>query len=187
LPGSRKNELRYLLPIFQESVEQLVKNVPNLVVVIPTVQTVADKLKEKLKTWRIPHLIIQGEKERYDAFAAADVALAASGTVSLELAMAGVPHLIAYKLSPLTGFLAKHLLKIRFVNLLNLLSDREIVPELLQENCTVDKIVETVRRLLAHPEQKTKESLKKLGLGAPYSPSDKMASELKKMARKRKK
>ena len=187
LPGSRKNELKYLLPIFQESVEQLQRDIPNLVVVIPTVQTVADKLKEKLKGWSVPHLVIQGEKERYDAFAAADVALAASGTVSLELAMAGVPHLIAYKLSPLTGFLARHLLKIRFVNLLNILSDREIIPELLQENCTVDKVVETVRRLLAEPDQKAEESLKKLGLGSPDSPSDKMATVLEKMARKPKK
>jgi len=185
LPGSRKNELKYLLPIFKESVEELQRKIPNLFVVIPTVQTVADKLRKGLNYWQVPHLIVEGEKERYDAFAAADVALAASGTVSLELAMAGVPHLIAYKVSPLTGFLARHLLKIRFVNLLNILSDREIIPELLQENCTVDKIVEKVRRLLAHPDQKTNQSLKKLGLGAPYSPSDKMASVLRKMVRKK--
>ena len=101
--------------------------------------------------------------------------------------MAGVPHLIAYKVSPLTGFLAKHLLKIRFVNLLNILSDREIVPELLQENCTVDRVVETVRQLLSHPDQKVDESLKKLGLGSSHSPSEKMASVLEKIARKRKK
>ena len=185
LPGSRKNELKYLLPIFKESVEELQRKIPNLFVVIPTVQTVADKLQKKLNDWTVPHLIVEGEKERYDAFAAADVALAASGTVSLELAMAGVPHLIAYKVSPLTGFLARHLLKIRFVNLLNILSDREIIPELLQENCTVDKIVEKVRQLLAHPDQKADQSLKKLGLGAPYSPSDKMASVLRKMVRKK--
>ena len=90
-------------------------------------------------------------------------------------------------MSPLTGFLAKHLLKIRFVNLLNILSNREIVPELLQDNCTVDKIVETVRQLLENPAQNTKESLKKLGLGEAYSPSDKMASVLKEMAEKQKK
>ena len=187
LPGSRKNELKYLWPVFRESVEQLKNYVPNLFVIIPTVRTVSDRLVELLHGWRMPHLVITGEKERYNAFAAADVALAASGTVSLELAMAGVPHLIAYKVSPLTGAIARRLLKIRFVNLLNILADEEIIPELLQENCTVDKVVETLRQLLAHPEQATRESLKKLGLGGDDSPSDKLSKELKKLARKRKK
>jgi len=187
LPGSRKNEIKYLWPVFQESAEKMKRDIPNLFVVIPTVQTVAETLRKKTKNWDIPHLIIQGEKERYDAFAAANIALAASGTVSLELAMAGVPHLIAYKVSPLTAILAKRLLKIRFVNLLNILADREIVPELLQDKCTVDQIVDTLKSLLKNPQQLTSESLKKLGLGAKHSPSDKLAEELKKMAGKRKK
>lgn len=187
LPGSRTNEIRYLLPIFKKSVEQLRQYRPDLFVVIPTVKTVSDRLKQGLEGWDVPYVIVTGEQERYHAFAAADVALAASGTVSLELAMAGVPHLIAYKVSPLTGAIARRLLKIRFVNLLNILADREIIPELLQENCTVYNVVETLRQLLEHPEQATSESLKKLGLGESYSPSDKLAKELQKLARKDKK
>jgi len=187
LPGSRRNEIKYLWPVFQKSAEQMSLEIPNLFVVIPTVQTVADTVREKTKNWDIPHVIIQGEKERYDAFAAANVALAASGTVSLELAMAGVPHLIAYKVSPLTALIAKRLLKIRFVNLLNILANREIVPELLQDKCNVDKIVDTLKDLLRHPNQKTSDSLKKLGLQAKRSPSDKLASELKKISGKSKK
>lgn len=187
LPGSRKNEIKYLLPVFKESAELLQSYVPNLFVVIPTVATVADRIRKELASWPVPHIIVSGERERYDAFAAATVALAASGTVSLELAMAGVPHLIAYKVSPLTGAIARRLLKIRFVNLLNLLADQEIIPELLQEDCTVDNVVETLRQLLEHPEQATTESLKKLGLGDPHSPSDKLAEELQKIARQRKK
>lgn len=187
LPGSRKNEVKYLLPVFKEAVEELRTKHPNLYVVVPSVKTVSERVKEKLKDWKIPYVMVSGEKERYHAFAAANVALAASGTVSLELAMAGVPHLIAYKLSPLTGMLARRLLKIRFVNLLNLLVDKEVIPELLQENCKVDKIVSVVQQLLAHPEQATKESLKRLGLGASESPSDKMAELLQKLARKGKK
>ncbi len=184
LPGSRRNEIKYLLPVFKDTVEQLTKYVPDLFVVIPTVKTVSETVKKHLSNWSVPHVIVAGEKERYDAFAAADVALAASGTVSVELAMAGVPHLIAYKVSPLTGVIVKKLLKIRFVNLLNLLVDKEVVPELLQENCTVDKLVEVLRQLLAHPEQATQESLKKLGLGQPSSPSDKLSEELQKLSQK---
>ena len=176
LPGSRRNEIKYLLPVFRAAVEELQAYVPNLYVVIPTVQTVAPRVQEALNGWQIPHAIVMGETERYDAFAASDVALAASGTVSIELAMAGVPHLIAYKVSPLTGMIARRLLKIRFVNLLNLLSDKEVIPELLQENCTVDNIVEHLRELLAHPHQDTRPGLEKLGLGLPESPSDKLAT-----------
>ena len=187
LPGSRKNEIKYLLPVFKESVERLQKKIPNLFVVLPTVKTVSATLEKQLSDWTVPYLTVMGEKERYDAFSAADVALAASGTVSLELAMAGVPNFIAYKVSPLTGAIAKRLLKIRFVNLLNILSDKEIIPELLQENCTVDKVVATLQKLLQHPEQATTESLQKLGLGLPNSPSDKLALELQKLVRKNKK
>ncbi|MBQ8557422.1 MAG: lipid-A-disaccharide synthase [Alphaproteobacteria bacterium] len=176
LPGSRKNEVKYLLPIFKEAVEKIQKQVPDLFVVIPTVATVADKLKENFAGWMVPHIVVQGEKERYNAFAASQVSMAASGTVSLELAMAGVPHLIAYRVSPLTGFMARHLLKIKFVNLINLLVDKEIIPELLQENCTVDKLTETILNLLNNPKQETQESLKQLGLGEILSPSEKTAS-----------
>jgi len=185
LPGSRKNEIKYLLPVFRESAEKMMQEIPNLFVVLPTVQTVAEKVKEQLRDWSVPHQVVLGEKERYDAFAAADVALAASGTVSLELAMAGVPHLIAYKVSPLTAIIVKRLLKIRFVNLLNILADKEIVPELLQDKCNVDKIVDTLKELLDNPRQMTKEGLKKLGLGARQSPSDKLATELQKIAEKK--
>lgn len=184
LPGSRKNEIKYLLPVFRESAELLQSYVPQLFVIVPTVATVADRIKKELAGWPVPHVIVTGEKERYDAFAASDVALAASGTVSVELAMAGVPHLIAYKVSPLTGIIARKLLKIRFVNLLNLMVDKEVIPELLQEDCTVDNVVETLRGLLAHPEQATRESLEKLGLGDPHAPSDKLAEELQKLARR---
>ena len=73
---------------------------------------------------------------------------------------------------------------ISYLNLLNILADDAVIPELLQENCTVDKIVDTLKVLLAHPEQMTEESLKKLGLGDSKSPSDKLALELQKLAKK---
>lgn len=184
LPGSRKNEVKYLLPTFKEAAEEIQQAVPKLFVVVPTVMTVHEKITEALSHWKVPHVIVLGEKERYDAFAAADVALAASGTVSLELALAGVPHLIAYKVSPLTGYIAKKLLKIRFVNLVNILSDKEIIPELLQENCTVDTVVDIVKELLENPHQPVEDSLKQLGLGDGQKPSEKMAEVLAEIARK---
>ena len=148
LPGSRKNEVAFLMDMFMKATENLQQKHKNLFVVIPTVATVSDKLKDMLKNWDIPHVIVEGEQARYDAFAASDVAMAASGTVSLELALAGVPHLIAYRVNKLTGILAKKLLKIKYVNLINILSNKEIIPELLQEKCTIQNLTDTIELLL---------------------------------------
>lgn len=176
LPGSRKNEIKYLLPIFKEATEKLVQRHPNLFVVIPTVDTVAERLETELKDWRVPHIIVRGEKERYHAFAAAKCAIAASGTVSLELAMAGVPHLIAYKVSKLTGYIARRLLKIKYVNLINLLTGKMIIPELLQEDCTAEKILEQTEKLIQNREQDVSEGLQRLGVGQGQTPSEKIAT-----------
>ena len=184
LPGSRKNEIKTLLPLFMQVAEKLSENHPNLFVVMPTVQTVADKITEQTKNWKIPHAIVLGEKARYDAFAASNVAIAASGTVSLELAMAKVPHLIAYRLNAITAFLAKLVLKIKYVNLINLLQDKEIIPELLQENCTMEKLFDTAENLFQNSHQNVLPSLEKLGLNGNESPSEKVASCLLKLAKR---
>ena len=184
LPGSRKNEIKTLLPLFMQTAEKLSSTHPNLFVVIPTVQTVADKITEQLKDWKVPHAVVLGEKSRYDAFAAANIAIAASGTVSLELAMAHVPHLIAYRLNPLTATLARFVLKIKYVNLINLLQDKPVIPELLQENCTVEKLVTTAENLFQNPHQDVLPSLEKLGLNNAESPSEKVVTCLLKLAQR---
>jgi lipid-A-disaccharide synthase len=164
------------MPVFKEVCEKLSQTYPDLFVVIPSVKTVAPTVCDMVKRWHIPHTVIMGEKKRYDAFAASDVAIAASGTVSLELSLAGVPHLIAYRVHPITGWMAKKLLKIRFVNLINLLQNKEVIPELLQDNCTVEKIYQQTQKLLQNPKQNVKKSLDKLK--TDVLPSDKMADVL---------
>ncbi|MBR4927021.1 MAG: lipid-A-disaccharide synthase [Alphaproteobacteria bacterium] len=186
LPGSRRNEVDYLLPVFKQAIEQLSQKYPDMCVVIPTVKTVSDKIKQDLKGWRIPFMVIEGERERYDAFAAADVAVAASGTVSLELAMADVPHLIAYKVNKVTGWMAKCLLKIKYVNLINILSGREIIPELLQDDCTPEKICAEMERLLVQDTQDVKRHMNVLGFGGELTPSEVMAGHVIKLAKQRK-
>lgn len=176
LPGSRANEIKYLLTDFMQVADNLIKENPDLFVVIPTVETVKDKVEAQTQNWATPHLIVTGEKERYDAFAASAAALAASGTVSLELALAGVPHLIAYRMNPLTAALARRVLKIKYVNLLNLLVDREIIPELLQENCTVAKMTQTLQALLKGEKQDTRDALAKLT--KETSPSEQVVDKL---------
>jgi len=141
LPGSRKNEVARLLPVFLEAAEAFYQKNPEYVFVLPTVHTVENEVLKMMQKSNLPTIVVKTESDRHDAFCAADVAMAASGTVALELAIVKVPHIIAYKVAPLTAFLVRHFLKIQFVNLTNILLGREIVPELLQENCSKEKIL----------------------------------------------
>ncbi|MBR1605281.1 MAG: lipid-A-disaccharide synthase [Alphaproteobacteria bacterium] len=152
LPGSRHNEVAALLPIFLESVRQLWERNPNLHFVIPTVKTVAERVKKMCLGLDLPLTLVEDEQGRYDAFKASSAAIAASGTVALELAIAGVPHIVGYKVSPLTGWLAKKFLHIQFVNLSNIILGREIIPELLQERCVASNISLYIEGLLSHDD-----------------------------------
>lgn len=187
LPGSRKTEIKYLLPVFEQVVEKMAQLHPNLKVVLPTVETVKDKIEKAIAHWKVPVLIVTGEMARYDAFAASTMALAASGTVSLELAMAGTPHIIAYKMNKLTGWVAGYLLrkKIKYVNLINILSDEQIIPECLQDACNLDKIMLELNKLQGQggktQMQKARKALEMLGAGEALTPSQKAAKEVLKI------
>ncbi|MEM7168922.1 MAG: lipid-A-disaccharide synthase [Pseudomonadota bacterium] len=140
LPGSRRGEVTRLLPIFKEVVERLQVNFPGLGVVLPTVSTVAEVLKNAVQEWRVPVKVLLGQEAKMTAYASSDLAIAASGTVAVELAVAGLPAVIAYRVNPITAHLAKRILKIRHVSLPNILLDREVQPELLQWDCTSKNI-----------------------------------------------
>ena len=148
LPGSRPAEVKRLLPIFKRAVVLLAERHGNLSTVIPTVGTVADRVREGTREWPAPVVVVD-ESEIYDAFAASRAALAASGTVSLELAMAGVPHVIAYRVNPLSAFAFRRLAKTRYVNLINVLLERMAVPELLQDDCEPEILAAVIAPLLA--------------------------------------
>ena len=148
LPGSRHTEVSRLLPVFLEVVKKVKEKHPEFCFVIPTVSTVEERVGKMIDDSGLPIIVVNNESDRHDAFCAADVAIAASGTVALELAMVDTPHIIGYKLSAVSAWLAKHFLKIQFVNLSNILLGREVVPELLQENCNEEKILYYVEELL---------------------------------------
>jgi len=151
LPGSRHSEISRLLPVFAATVARLASRQPKLTVVVPTVETVAAEVRAAVATWRLPVVVVEGRQQRIDAFAAGTVALAASGTVALELALARLPTVIGYIVSPLTGFLARRLLKVKFVTLLNVVMGRSVMPEYLQENCRPDLLAKAVAGLLDDP------------------------------------
>ena len=140
LPGSRHNEVANLLPTFIETAKELKRKDNNLFFILPTVKTVEKRVREMLKTLNSDILVLNTQEERYKAARLASLAIAASGTVALELAIVDVPHLVAYKVPSLTAFIARHFTNIKFVNLTNILLDKRIVPELLQEQCTKENL-----------------------------------------------
>lgn len=148
LPGSRLNEVRRLLPIFESATELLLEEFPDSRLAIPVVPHVREHILPRLKEWAPAPIIVEEEAEKYALFDAADVALAASGTVALELALARTPAVIAYRVDPVTAFVARRIITTRFVNLINLIVDHPAIPELLQENCTADKLAHAVGELL---------------------------------------
>lgn len=148
LPGSRHTEVVKLLPDFIQAAKILGEQNPDIVFALPTVKTVINRVKHLVKNSSVPLYVLETEADRYSAFQASSAAIAASGTVALELAICNIPHIIAYKVAPLTYLIAKYLVKIKYVNLTNILLKKSIIPELLQEQCTPQNIVNNINELL---------------------------------------
>ncbi len=148
LPGSRHTEVRRLLPVFEGAVELLARARPDLVVAVATVEAVRDQVVAAVRTWSRPGIVVTEPAEKYDAFAASRAAIAKSGTVTLELALAGVPMVVCYKMSAVTAFLARRLVRVDYASLVNLLAERAVSPELLLDACTPAGIAEKVAPLL---------------------------------------
>ena len=148
LPGSRRGETAKLLPIFGEAVRLLAARFPDLRVVVPTVSTVADAVAVAVGQWPVPTVVVRGEAEKIGAFAGADAALAASGTVALELSVAGLPSVIAYQVSPLTAWIVRRMTYVQYISLPNLILDKPLLPEFIQERCNPTNLSEAVAALL---------------------------------------
>ena len=149
LPGSRTNEIRFILPVFRKTLELLAPRVPGLVTVLPTVPHVAARVREAVAAnWPTAFHILETEQQKFAAFDAADAALAASGTVTTELALSRTPMVVAYKVGALTFMLAKPLFRLPYFTLVNLLLDRPAVPEFLQRAATPPALARAVELLL---------------------------------------
>ena len=149
LPGSRRGEVARLAPIFGQVVVALAARHPTLTVALPTVRGVADLVADLTADWSVRPRIITDPDEKRAAFAAADVALAASGTVSLELAANGCPMVIAYDMHPLTLWLMRRAALVDTVTLVNLVAESRTVPEFIGPDCRADRIVPALEALLA--------------------------------------
>ena len=149
LPGSRSGEVRRLLPVFRETLARLAGDMPGLHLAVPTVGTVAAPVRDAVAGWPWPVTVTLGEDEKQDAFAASRAALGASGTVALELALAGVPQVTAYRLNPATALIGRAVIRRRRFCPVNILLDREVVPELIQGECRPGPLARALGPLLA--------------------------------------
>jgi lipid-A-disaccharide synthase len=171
LPGSRMNEVRLLMTPFRDAVARLVREVPDLVCVLPTVPHVAGAVRARAMNWPAPLHILEEEADKFAAFDAADAALAASGTVTTELALAGTPMVVAYRLGWLTYVLARPFITAPFATLGNIILEREAIPEFLQTQCTGERLANAVRPLLSDTpmrraqDEDLKHIAQKLGVG----------------------
>lgn len=150
LPGSRQREIETLLPIFIDTAHRVLRSHPDLQIIIPTLPHVEEKVASICALNSLPVTLITHAEDKYTAMQLSQLALHASGTVALELAFCNTPMVTAYLASPITAWLARRLLTIKYVNLVNLLEDEAVVPEMLQDDCHVDKLAPTVEALLTN-------------------------------------
>lgn len=154
MPGSRHSEVSRLLPVFGDALARLQAEIPDLAVVVPTVATVAEKVRAAAETWPGPVIVTQGIDEKRDAFAASDAALVASGTATYELACAGVPMVIAYRMTPLSFLIIRMMIKIKYASVVNIALGREVAPEFIQGACRPQALADAVVKLFKDPEQR---------------------------------
>jgi len=148
LPGSRRGEVARLVPVIGGVLERVRAVHPQVQVVLPTLRSVAAMVEDLTADWPVRPRIIEAPEAKRAAFAAADVAIAASGTVSLELAANGVPMVIAYDMHPVTMWLMQRMARVDTVTLVNLVSDTRVVPEFLGGRCRPDLIAPALLGLI---------------------------------------
>ena len=166
LPGSRTREIEALLPVFLDTATRLKQDNPQLQIILPTLPCLQALIESHAKNHSVPVIIIPAQADKYLAMQCSTVALHASGTVALELALCDVPMVTAYKMSPVSIWIARKLLNIKDVNLVNLLAGQRVVPEYIQEDCTVDNLTHAVDMLLndqnsAQIQRETLQQIKK--------------------------
>jgi lipid-A-disaccharide synthase len=176
LPGSRRSEIETLLPLFGQAVERIKKEIPNLKVVIPTLPFLESMVKEEVRYWPCEVEIVMADEARRHVFQKASAALAASGTVALQLSAARLPFVVAYKMGRFNGWIGKIFLRTPWVCMVNILlafqklGDGFVltpdaikliptpwIPEFIQENCTPENLAPAVLALLNDEKARTQQ------------------------------
>ncbi len=177
MPGSRHSEIARLLPVYRAAVERLRARLPGLAVAMPLSANVADAVRQAVVHWPQPPILVTDIAAKHDAYAAASAAVTKSGTSTLELALAGVPMVVAYRVHPLTAALVRRMLTLPHVAMVNVLARREVVPELLQENCTPEKLARAAEALMLDDAAATAQRAAFRDIVASLAPAGSLPSE----------
>ena len=148
MPGSRRNEAPRLLPVFGGMLRRIARTRSDIVPVVPASHVVAGLVEAAARRWPMRPIVVTDTDDKHDAYAAASAALTKSGTSTLELALAGVPMAVTYRVNRLTAVIARRLIRVPHVAMVNLLAGREVVPELLQERCAPAPLARTLLALV---------------------------------------
>jgi len=156
LPGSRPSEVGQLMRPFGGAVALLLKQHPNLQVIVPTVSSVRRLVEDQIAGWPLRPALVEGDEDKFAAFRLARAALAASGTVTLELALGGTPMVVAYRVDAVALRL-RFLVKVQSIVLANLVLGENAFPELIQEDCEPEKLAAAMMPLLGDTPERTRQ------------------------------
>ena len=148
LPGSRRSEIRHHMAIFGETLSRLRDEGVAFELILPTMPHLLEAVSEGIKDWKVAPRVVVGEQEKRAAFRIAHAALAKSGTVTLELALAGVPMVTAYRTGAVEAWIVLKAINVKSVILANLVVGENVVPEFLQQDCTSEKLAPALREVL---------------------------------------
>jgi len=182
LPGSRKGEVERHMPIFARAVTLMAPQYPDMALAIAVPKNVLRYVAPYFENCPFRAIVTANEEDKKNAIAAANLGIVKSGTVALEAAMAGIPMLVAYRVNPLSAWLFRRMALTKYASLINIIEDKEIIPELLQEQCAPLFIARAGGHLLADPAHRQTQkkgiegALAKLASPGGTSPSGMAAS-----------
>ena len=170
LPGSRRTEVTLLMESFGGTLKRIIGEIGDVEVIIPVVSSVRQLVEEGLKSWPVKPHLVEGDVAKYQAFRLSDAALAASGTVTLELALCGTPMVVAYRLEMITS-LAVNLVTFSSIVLPNLVLEKNVFPEFIDKDCTPEKLAAALLPLLKGGRERDRQKSALKGLEKKMHPS----------------
>ncbi len=170
LPGSRRTEVTLLMEPFGGTLKRIIGEIGDVEVIIPVVSSVRQLVEEGLKSWPVKPHLVEGDAAKYQAFRLSDAALAASGTVTLELALCGTPMVVAYRLEMITS-LAVNLVTFSSIVLPNLVLEKNVFPEFIDKDCTPEKLAAALLPLLKGGRERDRQKSALKGLEKKMHPS----------------
>jgi len=190
LPGSRPGEIERVLPPFEDAVHRLKADRPELHVVVVAAPTVAETVRSRIAGWPHRAHVVEDEAGKLDAMKAATVALACSGTVTTELALAGAPMVVGYRMGAVTALIVRRLIRTPYITLFNIAAQDFVAPELVQERCTGPDLAREIALRLDDADLRARQvaaqyaALDKMGRGGP-DPSEAAADAVLKILAER--